>query len=337
MARGRKLAAARSTLIPRVLKLYVARGADVAPLVARLGLPRDTLRREAVAVVPDDFEAIVAFGVRALGDPLLAVRLPELIEQAPKYGAGELAARTSPTLREAFERVVSYASLFYAHLAYACEERGDELVVSCRSRTGTNRRYSNEYPVAATLWHARAVSGVRVEPRRVFFAHAEVPERDELARFFGTTDIAFDRAESGVAFALADGKRASVAHDARLLATADELAEHALRENPPSVDFVAMVAARVRARLADGAIDAAAIARALGLGTRTLQRRLDEHGTTFTELVERERKDVAIAGVRDRALALAEVARRAGFSDVATFGRAFKRWTGSSPGELRKR
>jgi AraC-like DNA-binding protein len=92
----------------------------------------------------------------------------------------------------------------------------------------------------------------------------------------------------------------------------------------------------MRALRDDLGADAKRVARALKLSTRTLQRRLDESGTTFSDLATRVRKDVAIEHIADETLTLDEIAARAGFSDVATFGRAFKRWTGQSPGEYRR-
>src|SRR5262249_15596514 len=123
MVRGRKAVAASSRVIPLVLRHLRDRGVDTAAVPAPLQLPREAESRDEVALTPDDCEALLGFGAAALGDPLLAVRLPELLEW-PSYHIGELAARASPTLRDAFERVVRYASLFYAHLAFALDDRG---------------------------------------------------------------------------------------------------------------------------------------------------------------------------------------------------------------------
>src|SRR3954471_21979663 len=117
MPRASKVAAASSRVIPRVLRLFEQRGVDVPALARGLGLPRGALQAEEVALAPRDFDALIGAGVAQLGDPLLALHLPELLEW-PSYNLVELAARASPTLRQAFERVVRYAPLFYAHLVF---------------------------------------------------------------------------------------------------------------------------------------------------------------------------------------------------------------------------
>ncbi len=336
MPRSAKAAAASTRVVPRVLRLLSERGVELAPLLAALGLPKQAARAAELALAPDDFDRLIAAGARALGDPLLALHLPELLEW-PSYNVGELAARASPTLRAAFERVVRYATLFYAHLSFGCEASESEFVLTQRLRNGTpGGRYGNEYGLATVLFHARSLSGASIQPRRVFFAHAEPPELEAIRAHFGTRDVGFERSENGIAFALSDVDRPTLAPDARLLATAEQLAERALADAPPAHDFVAALAAQIRAALPDGAPSASALSRQLRLGTRTLRRRLEAHGTSYQELLERVRKDAALEALRDPHAPLAEVARRAGFADQAAFSRAFRRWHGVAPGAYRR-
>src|SRR5260221_6757871 len=222
MARVPKIVAASSRMIPRALRVFRERGVDVDALMRRLGLRRDTERAEEAALTPDDFEMLLSTAARELEDPLLAVHLPALLEW-PSYNIGELAAQASPTLREAFERVVRYASLFYAHLSFGCEDRGEEFVVTYRLRNGRlGGRYGNEYAIASTLFYARRLSGVEVVPRRVLFSHAAPPGMAALRHHFGTDDVRFERDENGLAFAAEDIARPSIGHDARLLATVEK-------------------------------------------------------------------------------------------------------------------
>jgi AraC-like DNA-binding protein len=72
------------------------------------------------------------------------------------------------------------------------------------------------------------------------------------------------------------------------------------------------------------------------MSARTLQRRLDDEGTRYSALVEREREAMACTLLDDPTITLAVVAERVGFGDLASFGRAFKRWTGTTPGAWRR-
>lgn len=79
------------------------------------------------------------------------------------------------------------------------------------------------------------------------------------------------------------------------------------------------------------------IAGALGYSRQTLYRRLKAEGATFEEVLDELRHRIALRLVRDEGLSVKEAAWRLGYSDPAAFSRAFKRWTGASPNNLKGR
>jgi AraC-like DNA-binding protein len=79
------------------------------------------------------------------------------------------------------------------------------------------------------------------------------------------------------------------------------------------------------------------VARALHLSTRTLKRRLSAERTSFTDLVELERRERAFQLLEKPNLGLDEIAGRLHYSSAASFARAFRRWTGQAPAQYRAR
>lgn len=77
------------------------------------------------------------------------------------------------------------------------------------------------------------------------------------------------------------------------------------------------------------------IARSMGMGARTLSRRLAQEGTTFREVQVQLRFDLARHYLEDPRLSLAEIAFLLGFADQSSFGTAFRRWSGLTPGQFR--
>lgn len=99
------------------------------------------------------------------------------------------------------------------------------------------------------------------------------------------------------------------------------------------------IEARVRARIVEelpaGEVSQASVAAALAMGERTLQRRLKELGTSFSDLLEDARRELALAYLQDRRMSLLEISYLLGFSDPSSFSRAFRRWTGTAPRDAR--
>jgi AraC-like DNA-binding protein len=87
--------------------------------------------------------------------------------------------------------------------------------------------------------------------------------------------------------------------------------------------------------LGSGDVGIDRVARALGMSRQTLYRRLKSEDTTFEEILDARRRQLAIRYLVVERLSVKAAAYRLGFSDPAAFSRAFKRWTGSSPSGLR--
>jgi AraC-like DNA-binding protein len=100
--------------------------------------------------------------------------------------------------------------------------------------------------------------------------------------------------------------------------------------------FQREVEGHLEPRLASGPLGIDSVARALGVSRQTLYRRLKAEGVTFEELLDGLRRRLALRLLREEKLSVKEAAWRLGFSDPAAFSRAFKRWTGKSPGAGRR-
>lgn len=102
------------------------------------------------------------------------------------------------------------------------------------------------------------------------------------------------------------------------------------------LDFVESLTRVVETQLPLGQISLPEIAELIGTSARTLQRRLDGHGSTFSVVLDEVRQRVALARLRHTEATITEIAHDLGYSDSAHFARAFRRWAGMSPLELRR-
>lgn len=110
-----------------------------------------------------------------------------------------------------------------------------------------------------------------------------------------------------------------------------------LRADPASDTLTDSVAAAIRIALPDGLPTLRRVAKALATSERTLRRRLAGEGIAFGALRERELQRLARDLLCSRSSTVDEVAYLLGFSEARAFQRAFKRWTGETPGAYRAR
>jgi AraC-like DNA-binding protein len=146
----------------------------------------------------------------------------------------------------------------------------------------------------------------------------------------------FDAPFSGFVFDAArlDTKLAS--GDPSLHGVLRQHAERLLAELAQGDGLVERVRAQVLATLKDGPVAAEDVAAQMGVTRRTLTRRLAQHGTSFTALLEEVRRQAATHYLRNTDHSIEDVAFLLGFSESSPFVRAFKRWTGLAPAAYRR-
>lgn len=317
-----------SVIVPAVLRYLVAHGRDAGALAARLGLGEDAAERDEIDLVPSALEDVLAGAAALEDDPHLALRLAGELPLR-RYGLAELAARSCTTLGDALDQIARHAPTVHPHLAFA--RTGATWHQATPSHPRGIGRHVHELALAYLLAQLAGALGEPLPLERVWFAHARPRDLARLEQHFGTDELAFGAEDCGFSFASAHLERRLVTADPRLHATIAPLAERAVTA---VAQIRPRVAAIVRARLPEptSADDAAAV---LHMSARTLQRRLEGEGTTFSAIVDATRELVARELLGDPSLALAEIGYRVGFADLASFSRAFKRWVGVSPGRFR--
>lgn len=140
-----------------------------------------------------------------------------------------------------------------------------------------------------------------------------------------------------VAFAPEDAKRRFISENAALWADV----EADLKLQLAGQNDRLPVADRVRGALVDlmpaGRTGAEDVGLALGISRSTLQRRLNEEGTSYQAVLDATRRDLAIRYLAKTSLSAAEIASVLAYRDANSFSRSFRRWTGQAPFAFRER
>jgi AraC-like DNA-binding protein len=339
MARPSKEPPIASSLVPAILRRAEARGLDVEALAWRFGLPPGAARLDEVTVAANVPEDLLHAVTRAASEPDTALLVTAELTSR-RHRLAELAVRASATVRDALERLARWAPLVHEGMEASLEEGAGapategKLVLRTPRRPRGVGRHVHELALAYTLHQVRAGAG-DVSPCRVWFTHPRPAELAPLRTFFGTSEIVFGCEDSGYAMPRAALDRVMRFADARTVETIAPLVDAEVASRPQLASFAARVGAHVASSLPAEA-DVADVARAMHMSARTLQRRLEQEQTRFSEVLDGARLAVARRLLANPSVTLTDVAFRLGFADLATFSRAFKRWTGQPPGQWRR-
>jgi len=195
-------------------------------------------------------------------------------------------------------------------------------------------RASVEFAVATLIVTGRLVTGRDEAPKEVLFAHAAPADTREHARVL-RCKVTWGAPRTALVFDTELLERPFSHASPVLSATLEQHAERLLAELSTSRTYATRVREHLIAALQAGETSAEHVARRLRASERTLRRRLQDEGATFSDLLADVRRELALRYLDDPALSVDEIAFLLGFSTGSAFRRAFRRWTGVTPSEQR--
>lgn len=241
---------------------------------------------------------------------------------------------TSATLRDAIELGVEYSGVRLPMLTLGLVLDGDQAAVDVRETRplGDVRQCMFDLFLTGLARMTPALTGRPQGDVELWFEGAEP---DHFARYRDRLPPA--RFGTGVHQVRFPVERLDERLDTAN-AVAARLAQEELSGERDRIGLTDDVVARVQALLgARGAgFGLEAVAAAMHMSTRTLKRRLHATGTTFHDLSTEARRAEALRLLRGSAMGVEDIARLLGYADPSNFVRAFKRWTGRTPGAYRR-
>ena len=318
-----------------VPSLLAERGLDPVRVFAAVGLDPCLLDDPENRISFQDLGRLLAACADATGCPHFGLMAVE------RYGPDSLGAvghqmRNSPTVGEALRNVQLHlhlndrgAALFLLHL-------DPERVALCYTIFWHDTDVTSLiYDAALAVAHKALceLCGPAWKPLTVQFAHRRPAAALPYKRFFGVRPE-FDAQRCAIVFA-SSWLDHPVAGADPALRDSLERAVHQLEASEPD-SLAAQVRRALYPMVLSGTATLASAARLFSLHERTIRRRLEADGTTFQQLLNEARFEVAQQLLRDTRLPAAEIATILGYSNPGAFSRAFRGWSGSTPRRWRK-
>lgn len=246
-----------------------------------------------------------------------------------------LAAVSSETIGEAVQRVVRYLPIFSTQMQVSTVEDDRSLTI-CFEPRGTPHPMQIEAVVAccAKIWKRLEKSHAPlVLETRLTCSHAgSRPACETLLP--GKLRLGAPRVEVRMNRSVLSKPLPS--SDPFILSRLDASLEDMLQDMP-STDFAEQVKQRIGALVAQREVSEDALAERFNMSPRHLRRKLSEAHTSYEKLLDEVRMEMAMRLIQAGRLNLGHVALQLGFLNASSFTRAFRRWTGMSPSDYRKK
>lgn len=327
--------AIRAAVLGGFAELVRKLGGDPAALLTKAGL-------DVRALIEPDMLIDGANLIRVLELAAIETSTEDFgLRLAQMHGIGNLGpigllAREEPDVGTAVKTLISF---FYLHNR-AVHIRLDEsgalavLTISLAGGEPSACRQATELMMGATVGVLRAFLGAEWSPLRIHLAHDAPKKRDTHRRFFRTL-VEFNQPTNAVLCLKEDLKRpigsSNPEFERHVRHWVESLAAHTLSEH----EFAADVRRLIPVLLSSGCCSAERLASYYGIDRRTVHRKLQQSGQTFSELVNAVRRDLARHRVAEAQLNLGEIADMLGFAHLSGFSRWFHGEFGMSPRQWR--
>lgn len=241
--------------------------------------------------------------------------------------------RHSPTLGAAIRTFAVYQHLNSQGMAKFLLEKDGLAIVGCVVYQKGTEHVDQIYDLdlAATLSVMRELCGARWSPERVLFSHAKPTDVGLYRRFF-QAPCRFDSERSALLFPAPVLEQRLAGADSGQLRILE--AQARARDD---FSLVFRLRRTLRTLLVAQAASGDEVAKLLSMHRRTLNRRLKAEGTTFQELLDEVRFEAACQLLDTARIPITEIAASLGYAEPSAFSRAFRRWSGATPVQRRRR
>ncbi|MDM0088601.1 MULTISPECIES: AraC family transcriptional regulator [unclassified Variovorax] len=321
-----------------IVEALSATGLDMQRLCAEAAID-DPARADPSAVYSTEaITRLWQLAVAQSGDPAIALRAAQGVRPAI-FGLVGYVMMSSANLATALERLIRYLRIISHAAAVRAVPQGEDTAFTLELHGGAAPlpRQRFEFDLLTLLTFCRWVLGRELRPLAVSLTHEAPPDPHAYLQAFRCMPQ-FGARSNGAVLARCDLEAPLPTFHPQMAELHDRFAGDRIEalERPPAT-YTQRVRQMVAERLPEGEPGRTAIARALGVAERTLQRRLQHEGTSFHALIDDTRRAEAERHLAQPQLTLAEVAYLLGFASQGNLTRACRRWFGMTPGQYRAR
>ena len=302
---------------------------DPVPIYTKAGIDPELIANPLARIGVDRIEKLWEQAVIAIDDPTFGVKMVEHWHPS-MMGALGYAWLVSSTLRRAMGRADRYIHAVSEGLNTKLEDTPAGLKLSFFIDDSVEIKPQQHTLIIAVVLHmCRFNYGDELVASEICLARAEPDDKGAIDSFF-RSKVRFGAKVDSITIARADADAELSSANKQIVLMHDEMLMKYLIEIKKG-DIVDQVKSIILENLPDGQVTDSLVASELNLSERSMQRRLQEHQTTFRFLLDTVREMVAKQYIENPMNRMSDIAFLLGFSEQSAFSRAFKKWTGKSP------
>jgi AraC-like DNA-binding protein len=319
-----------------IAEMLAAEGVDAPALLADAGIDPAALEAPSARLPTERISRLWELAAERSGNPAIALAQHHVVRPA-SFDVVGYAMMSCADLRGAFERLILYLLILSDALTMMMSEERAGYRVTFVLFGGDRPvpRQRIEFIFVTVIGFCRWISGREIHPLAIELPYpAPVDPAPYRAAF--RCPVSFDAERSSLLFAGADMVMPLPTSNPRLAEQHERFAGEYLRHFDHAQTSYRAREVIIR-RLPDGEPRRDEVARELCMSERTLQRRLEQEATSFIQLLDDTRRELAEQCLGRLHLSLAQAAYLLGFADQSSFFRACRRWFDLSPGQYRSK
>ena len=323
------------------LILFAARlrGADANALARAAGISPAQLQDPDGRVLVRQVQTLWREVVAVTGDPNIALKLGEMINPVA-IGVLAYVMMHSPTLGRAFDKLCQYQDIVCEGIRTTgrveSTDSGRRFILSLRITSADIIYPEHALNSELSIYQSamRALTSHPITAREIWFAYPRPADITVHERVFAPARLTFDAPETAMVLdaALLDFSVINASPGMSIL-----FEKHAtdILNQLKTPTLSSRVKTEIVGLMKGEEPTLPAVADRLSMGVRTLQLHLKDAGTSYQQLLDEARKDLAVSHLREPNISTTDIAYLLGFAEPSVFFRSFKKWTGQTPGAYR--
>ena len=311
-------------------------GKDAGHILAEAGATAEQAYNDSIRLEVSKQIRILDLVAQELGDELLGFHLGRDFDLRD-IGLVYYVIASSEQLADGIRNAERYSGIMNdgVRLHFRQDDRSAVIALDYVNLDRQSDRHQIEFLLVTVIRICRQITDTRLAPRHLRVRHHRDAMPAEFRKFFGT-DVEFGAGADEIVFPAPVASLPLAKRDNYLNDLLRRYADEALAGRPRHLGrFRSAVEDTLPQLLPHGKFSTFKVAQHLGMSTRTLARKLNAEGVSFSDILDQLRLALAQRYLSERELPISEISWLLGYSEVSSFTHAFKRWTGKTPRQFR--